>query len=192
MEVYQNYKGYGIKYISIYGTTIVDYCGFTLEIFKNKGEELGLKLAKEFIDDSIKNLEIEQFKNMTTLKLSKEFNLKCDYNHKHENIKNFYREYSFICFDETTKQFSKPIRISVGNTSSSTSVVVRCLKDGEMFVASEKVSGYGYDREYSALYSALFKLGIGEHIKDDGNKTKLLEKIIEVFQLNNCYINQTN
>lgn len=50
METYQNYKGYGITYSSMTGTTTVDKYGFTIEVFARKGEQKGIELAKEYID----------------------------------------------------------------------------------------------------------------------------------------------
>ena len=50
MQTYQSYKGYGITYFEMSGTTKVDYLGFTLEIFSRLGEMRGEELAKAYID----------------------------------------------------------------------------------------------------------------------------------------------
>lgn len=44
METYQNYKGYGITYSSISGTTTVDKYGFTIQIFPRLGEQIRMYL----------------------------------------------------------------------------------------------------------------------------------------------------
>lgn len=50
MLTYQDYKGYGIRYSSITGNTTIDDMGFVFKTFDKKGEQEGLRLAKEFID----------------------------------------------------------------------------------------------------------------------------------------------
>jgi len=53
MEVFTNYKGYGIRYVSITGTTYVEDFGEILKIFRGCGELMGNKLAREYIDNLI-------------------------------------------------------------------------------------------------------------------------------------------
>mgnify|MGYP000889432368 FL=1 len=50
METYQNYKGYGITYYEMSGTTRVDKWGFMLASFPRLGEMKGLDEAKKYID----------------------------------------------------------------------------------------------------------------------------------------------
>jgi len=50
MELYENYKGWGIRYIQITGTTSVEHFGFLIKEFVGKGEMEGNMLAKGFID----------------------------------------------------------------------------------------------------------------------------------------------
>ena len=51
METYQNYKGYGITYYEMSGTTRVNKWGFTLASFPRLGEMKGLDEAKKYIDE---------------------------------------------------------------------------------------------------------------------------------------------
>ena len=51
METYQNYKGYGITYSSMTGTTKVDKYGFIIQVFTILGEQKGLELAKAYVDE---------------------------------------------------------------------------------------------------------------------------------------------
>ena len=51
MLQYTNYKGFGINYSSIGGTTSVNYCGFLLEEFENMGQAKGKDLAMNFVDE---------------------------------------------------------------------------------------------------------------------------------------------
>ncbi len=50
MQTYQSYKGYGITYYSMSGTTIVDKYGFEIKVFSRLGEMDGENKAKIFID----------------------------------------------------------------------------------------------------------------------------------------------
>ncbi len=50
METYQNYKGFGITYYQISGTTIVDYNGTEIKTFPRLGESAGEEAAKKYID----------------------------------------------------------------------------------------------------------------------------------------------
>ena len=50
MEIFQHYRGWGIRYRQITGTTYVEHFGFHVKKFIGKGEIDGNKLAKEFID----------------------------------------------------------------------------------------------------------------------------------------------
>ena len=52
METYQNYKGYGIEYSTLWGTTRVIFNGFTMKTFVGLGEQKGLGAAKEYIDSN--------------------------------------------------------------------------------------------------------------------------------------------
>ena len=49
-ETYKVYKGFGIRYVSITGTTFVEEDGVVIEQFNGKGELEGNRLAIEFID----------------------------------------------------------------------------------------------------------------------------------------------
>lgn len=51
METYTTYKGYGITYFTLTGTTYVNGCnGKPIKVFKNLGEQKGNQKAKEYID----------------------------------------------------------------------------------------------------------------------------------------------
>lgn len=56
METYSDYKGYGIKYSSMSGTTKVVQYGFIFRVFTGLGEEKGLLLAKSYIDNICRNV----------------------------------------------------------------------------------------------------------------------------------------
>lgn len=53
METYQNYKGYGITYYSMFGTTVIDYNGIEVKRFPRLGESKGLESAKLWIDEAV-------------------------------------------------------------------------------------------------------------------------------------------
>lgn len=54
METYINYRGYGIRYVTIGGTTFVEgTLGSTIEEFRGLGEMDGKKAAKKYIDELI-------------------------------------------------------------------------------------------------------------------------------------------
>ena len=53
METYTTYKGYGITYYSLVGTTLITEGGFNVKIFPSLGEQKGLEEAKKFIDNLV-------------------------------------------------------------------------------------------------------------------------------------------
>lgn len=53
MEVYTNYKGFGIRYMQLTGTTYVEDGGIVIESYPGYGEIKGMEAAKEFIDSII-------------------------------------------------------------------------------------------------------------------------------------------
>lgn len=55
MVTYTNYKGCGITYCNITGTTIVDYIGYILVRFEKLGEIDGIEKAKDYIDNNLKS-----------------------------------------------------------------------------------------------------------------------------------------
>lgn len=50
METYHNYKGYGVTYYSLGGTTVVDFYGLELKSFFGIGELAGKDKAHIYID----------------------------------------------------------------------------------------------------------------------------------------------
>jgi hypothetical protein len=50
VETYETFKGFGIRYISITGTTFVEDFGFILKQFVGYGEIHGRKAAEEYIN----------------------------------------------------------------------------------------------------------------------------------------------
>lgn len=50
METYHNYKGYGVTYYSMGGTTVVDLHGLELKSFVGIGELIGKDKAHAYID----------------------------------------------------------------------------------------------------------------------------------------------
>ena len=54
METFYNYKGYGIRYISFTGTTIVERLGIVIKKFTGYGEIEGQEAAEKFIDGKVK------------------------------------------------------------------------------------------------------------------------------------------
>lgn len=50
MEFFYYYKGYGIRYLQIGGTTLIEDLGLPIKEFLGKGELEGEKLAKAYID----------------------------------------------------------------------------------------------------------------------------------------------
>lgn len=57
MESFYWYKGYGIRYDDITGTTRVEYCGIPLRVYKKRGKTTGDKKAKKYIDELVKYKE---------------------------------------------------------------------------------------------------------------------------------------
>lgn len=57
METYFLFKGFGVTYSSITGTTSVDRLGFVIEVFRGQGEQAGAKLAVDYI---LRCLEIRE------------------------------------------------------------------------------------------------------------------------------------
>jgi hypothetical protein len=51
MEVFSWYKGFGIRYYQIGGTTDIEEGGFPIKSFEGKGEIEGRKMAEKYIDD---------------------------------------------------------------------------------------------------------------------------------------------
>ena len=58
MLTYQDYKGYGITYSSMTGTTKVVLYGFPIKIFSKMGEQKGEELARAYIDKMLSDLTI--------------------------------------------------------------------------------------------------------------------------------------
>ena len=51
METFYFYKGYGVRYSELSGTTFVEKFGFAIETFEGIGFSEGKRLAEELIDN---------------------------------------------------------------------------------------------------------------------------------------------